>query len=284
MAIKEDALIESKALRESVINRVDILDKVKSIALLPGSVNTTIELTANYYEVGKEAINSIVKIHREELENDGLRVLKGNKLKSLKDSGLIPKNTAHFTIVTRRALLRIGMILQDSIIAKKVRTYLLDVEEVTREKSPEIINEAVVKQNLKEIELKAMRAETAKKNAAIRQAKLMFQFTKEYQHKLSPESVTVLINAATTVLTGEPLLPPPVIDKTYTAEQIGKELGITSVMVGRIANKHGLKTAQFGMTILGQSRYSTKQVPQWVYNEAGRVAVIEAVEKEAMNK
>lgn len=284
MSIQESALIESKSLRESVIENIHVLEKVKKLSALPSTTSCSIDLAAEYFDVPKDTIKTVIKLNREELEEDGLRILKGKQLRSLKDLSVISRNTPMFTVIPRRAMLRIGMLLRDSEVAKQLRTFLLNIEEVAQHKAPEVIDEAIVKQKLKEIELKAMRAETARKNAAIKEAKLMMEFTKDYKDKLSSESITAMLNAATTVLTGYPLLPAPVIEKTYTAEQIGKELGITSIMVGRIANKYGFKTAEFGYTILGKSRHSSKQVPQWVYNEAGRVAVIEAVEKEAVNK
>lgn len=48
------------------------------------------------------------------------------------------------------------------------------------------------------------------------------------------------------VVTEFPALP----EKTYSATEIGKELGISANMVGRIANKHGLKTAQYSTFVL----------------------------------
>ncbi|BFH10572.1 hypothetical protein M5X00_03085 [Paenibacillus alvei] len=123
------ALIESKTLRESVIDRTDVLDKVKKLAMLPDDMNVSIDMAAEYYEVGKEAINSCIKDNRSELESDGLRVLMGNELKSYKDMGLIGKTASAFTVIPRRAVLRIGMLLRDSIIAQTVRSYLLDAEQ-----------------------------------------------------------------------------------------------------------------------------------------------------------
>lgn len=123
------ALIESKTLRESVIDRVDVLDKVKSLAMLPDDVNTSMEMVAEYYEVPKQTINSLLHDNREELWSDGVRTLKGAELNSLKELGVIGKNASAFTVIPRRAVLRIGMLLRDSTIAQTVRSYLLDAEQ-----------------------------------------------------------------------------------------------------------------------------------------------------------
>ncbi|MEV2324784.1 hypothetical protein ABNE47_21195, partial [Paenibacillus larvae] len=126
--INSSALIESKTLRESVIDRTEVLDKVKKLSMLPDDVNISVEMAAKYYEVGKETINSVIKVNRNELESDGLKVLTGAELMSLKDMGVIGKNTVSFTIIPRRAVLRIGMLLRDSQVARSVRDHLLNVE------------------------------------------------------------------------------------------------------------------------------------------------------------
>ncbi|ARF68922.1 hypothetical protein B7C51_15640 [Paenibacillus larvae subsp. pulvifaciens] len=126
--INSSALIESKTLRESVIDRTEVLEKVKKLSMLPDDMNASIEIAATYYEVSRKAINSLILDHREELENDGLRVLTGNELISLKEMGVIGKNAAAFTIIPRRAVLRIGMLLRDSPVARSVRDHLLNVE------------------------------------------------------------------------------------------------------------------------------------------------------------
>ncbi|BFH71899.1 hypothetical protein J27TS7_08200 [Paenibacillus dendritiformis] len=123
------ALLESKTLRESVIDRVGVLDKVKKLAMLPDDIHTNIELTAEYYEVGVKAIESLIYDHREELESDGLRVLTGSELSSFKKESQIKSRASSLTIIPRRAILRIGMLLRDSIIAQTVRSYLLDAEQ-----------------------------------------------------------------------------------------------------------------------------------------------------------
>lgn len=125
---KSDALLESVSLRESCIDRANVLDKVKKLILLPGDMNGSIDQVSSYYEVGDETIRSCIKDNREELASDGLRVVTGDELKSFKDLGLIGKNTSAFTIIPRRAILRIGMLLRDSVIARAVRVYLLNTE------------------------------------------------------------------------------------------------------------------------------------------------------------
>jgi hypothetical protein len=142
--MNSDVLIESKSLRNSYVGRVAVLDKVKALSMLPDNENVSVEMAAEYYEVGKEAINSLIKDNREELVKDDLTVLVGTELKSYKDMGVVGKNASAFTVIPRRALLRIGMMLRDSLVARAVRDYLLNREQEapqrTRSNEPDLIH------------------------------------------------------------------------------------------------------------------------------------------------
>jgi hypothetical protein len=267
---KSDALIESRSLRESVIDRTDVLDKVKKLVMLPDDLHISVEMAASYFEVSKSTIEAVIHDHRDEVESDGLKVLRGEELTCFKQVANISKRARAFTIIPRRAVLRIGMLLRDSKVAKTVRDYLLNVEEVARKETPQVIDKAA------EFEMKRLRAEAMLKNAKVREAKLIMQMTEKFKDKLSSESIEALIGTATAIITDSPVLPAPKIEKTYTAEEIARELGTTSNMIGRMANKLGLKTAKYGYNILGKSKYSEKQVPQFIYNELGRQELIKA--------
>ncbi|MDD9149229.1 hypothetical protein OYT88_11760 [Sporolactobacillus sp. CQH2019] len=131
---KSDAFIESKSLRESVIRHTEVLDKVKGLTMLPDDLHVTVQMAADYYEVGETAISSLIHDNRDELESDGLKSLKGDDFKkfvtSLKEeANIVSPKTRSLTIIPRRAILRMGMLLRDSEVAKQVRTYLLNLEE-----------------------------------------------------------------------------------------------------------------------------------------------------------
>jgi hypothetical protein len=88
----------------------------------------------------------VIERHRDELEENGLQVLSGAGLKEYHSSLMSVSNnvrpfstkTRYLTIIPRRALLRIGMLLRDSEVASMVRSYLLNVEMICREEAPEI--------------------------------------------------------------------------------------------------------------------------------------------------
>lgn len=126
--MQSNALIESRSLRQAYADRTDVLDKVKYLLLLPDDMNASVEMTSSYYEVPKQTIVSLIHDNREELETDGLKTLAGEELNSLKELGVIGKNSSSFTIIPRRAILRIGMLLRDSLVARAVRDQLLNVE------------------------------------------------------------------------------------------------------------------------------------------------------------
>jgi len=121
-------LVESKTMRDKYMDNDYVLEKVKALVLLPNDTHITTEMASNYFEVGIEAINSLIKDHREELESDEMLVLVGEQLKSFKDICQIESRARALTVIPRRAILRMGMLLRDSLIAKSVRTYLLNVE------------------------------------------------------------------------------------------------------------------------------------------------------------
>ena len=271
---KIDALLESKSLRDEYANRTEILNKVKALVLLPDDVNATTEMATNYYEVSLKALEALIQDHREELESDGLRVLRGNELTYFKQVGAISKNSAALTIIPRRAILRIGMLLRDSEVAKAVRTALLNIEDVARNQAPHVIKHAIDKQD-REARLQVMLM-----NAQTRRAKLIFDATKEFKKHLSDVAIESLVSAATEMLAGREIVPRPQVEKLYTASEIGAELGISANKVGRIAEKHGVKTAEYGVLVLDKSPHSAKQVSSFRYNEKGFQKIKELLESE----
>lgn len=71
---------------------------------------------------------------------------------------------------------------------------------------------------------------------------------------------------AAEVLSGVPLLPMQSINEnTLSADEVGIELGISGNMVGRIANQHNLKTAEYGKYFYDKSRHCQKQVETFRY-------------------
>lgn len=112
--------------------------------------------------------------------------------------------------------------------------------------------------------LKEKEIEARLKNARAREANILLKICNN--PNLSKEYVQVLQSKATEIVTGEKLLPLPVAErKTYSATEIGKELGITSTKVGILANKYNLKTDKYGKFYHDKSKYSNKEVESFRY-------------------
>lgn len=128
------------------------------------------------------------------------------------------------------------------------------------------------------IQIQQERSKAMLLNAQYRMLKLLI--SKPELQKLSPVAVETLgIKAAESIIDanlGEYL---PEVEKTYSATEVGNAFGITAAKVGRIANANGLKTDEYGITVMDKSRYSSKEVPNFRYNERGKAKIKEILEK-----
>ena len=141
--MKETQFISDRHLRDKNVGRFEVLEKVKDLLLISGTDYAVLSQVADYYEVGLEAIASLVKDNREELLEDGLINATGVETKQIlgKFSKDFANQRGYFTcdgikfnhrnnlLFTRRSILRVGMLLRDSLIAREVRSQLLNIEE-----------------------------------------------------------------------------------------------------------------------------------------------------------
>ena len=130
--VNSEALLESRTLRDKYADHLDILDKVKKLSILPDDIHVTVEMAANYYEVDKNTIEVLISRNSDEFRSDGMIVLYGDELKEAKRGYLQHVSNLKYApkvaLLPRRAVLRIGMLLRDSEVAKTVRNYLLNIE------------------------------------------------------------------------------------------------------------------------------------------------------------
>ncbi len=145
--MNETQFIDDRTLRDNSVSHYEVLEKVKELLLLPGTELATLKLVADFYEVDEKAIEKVYTRHFDELESDGMCNKKYTELSNLQYVGLktakgkvtfIFDNGEVFDYPTRgtkvfprRAILRVGMLLRDSVVAKEVRTQLLNIEEKT---------------------------------------------------------------------------------------------------------------------------------------------------------
>ncbi len=154
MRIKEkqnDNIITDRNVRDKCVRHYEVLEQVKQLLLIPNTGWATQKQVAAYYVVGEKAIETICSRHKDELDSDGVALKSYKEFLNIQNEGIetvigktIFKISNSETLVVpnrglkvfpRRAILRIGMLLRDSEIAKEIRTQLLNIEEKTSDKT-----------------------------------------------------------------------------------------------------------------------------------------------------
>lgn len=146
---ENDNIISDRSLRDKCVGHYEVLERVKELLLLPDTDLMSINHVAEYYEVTPEWIKELYGNHREEIDSDGTEILprgyyNGSKLKptsieqkqtsityTFEDGQIVTINNRGLKAFSKRAVLRIGMLLQQSNVAARIRTALLDIEEKT---------------------------------------------------------------------------------------------------------------------------------------------------------
>lgn len=163
--ITSESMVDNHDLRNELIARTEVLDKVKKLLLIPEMNCMTIRQVADYYEVDVDTIKRCCQRNRTEIEGDGVvnktpkifkEILKGTtcsvknfEQKNGKLAIQIDDNTRleipnrGIKCFSKRAVLRIGMLLRDSKIAQEVRTQLLNIVEHTAEEKPELLTQDI---------------------------------------------------------------------------------------------------------------------------------------------
>ena len=167
--MKEIELLEQKEIRENFIGRTEVLDRVGGLLLLPNTEFATTEQVSRYYNVDIESIQKITQRHKEELITDGYKNHKKREIEKIyslnghcvqdvqsientqfktiikfkNNKEILSFGNAGMSLFPKRAILRIGMLLRDSEVAKEIRTRLLDIVQDTEKVSPEIVHNVV---------------------------------------------------------------------------------------------------------------------------------------------
>ncbi|MED3122953.1 hypothetical protein [Bacillus wiedmannii] len=136
-------VISLKDKRDSLVDKVEVLSKVNELLLPPELEMATLQQVADFYDVSNKEIINLLESHKDEIVSDGCMLMKGNKISSFFPES---KRRGSYTVTSRngekytysnnesrlfpkRAILRVGMLLRDSEVAKKVRARLLNTEE-----------------------------------------------------------------------------------------------------------------------------------------------------------
>ncbi|QIU92159.1 Rha family transcriptional regulator [Yokenella regensburgei] len=87
---------------------------------------------------------------------------------------------------------------------------------------------------------------------------------------LAPEAKQTAAASIINPIVGFNAIPLPMIEEHFhTAAEVGEIIGVTANKIGRVANKHNLKTEQYGKFFLDKSKHSDKQVEAFRYNANG---------------
>ncbi len=126
----EIVLTESVSLRDKLCTEKNTicLQKIGSLVTLSQDGFATTEQVAEFYNVPLNTVKQIVKRHRNELDYDGYKVVARKEFSGIVNSNLHGQSR-RAAIFPKKAILRTGMLLTESEVAKQVRHYLLNVEE-----------------------------------------------------------------------------------------------------------------------------------------------------------
>lgn len=163
--ITENQIVDNVVLRDEMIDRVDVLDKVKELFLIPQLECLTIKQVAEYYEVDLDTIKKCYQRNMGEIDLDGVRnetpktikeflngtycpfknleQLNGRLVMQIDDNTTMVIPNRGIKMFPKRAILRIGMLLRDSEVAKEVRTQLLNAFDQTQKHNPDLLTKDI---------------------------------------------------------------------------------------------------------------------------------------------
>lgn len=143
---KIDNIISDRNIRDKCVSHYEVLERVKELLLLPDTKLMSINQVAEYYEVSPQWIKDLYTQNKNEIDSDGTKMIKrnhydGSLLKTTSvekkqtsityifdDGQVVTINNRGLKAFSKRAVLRIGMLLQQSDVARRVRDALLNIE------------------------------------------------------------------------------------------------------------------------------------------------------------
>ncbi|WP_413627715.1 ORF6N domain-containing protein [Fructilactobacillus vespulae] len=216
-------------------------------------------------------VNELINRNKKRFSNNDLTDLKSSKYSEVvrNDLGFTQNSinrASHIYLLSERGYAKLLKILDDDT-AWEVYDKLVD----------EYFNMrvAVKSNNTKLIDKDKLAL--MKQNAATRQANALYRIAMKVKNNDVEQQR--LLNEAQKCITEMNVLP-VMTEKDYSAQEIGKKLGVSSNKVGRMCNELGLKAEKgqqnkYGRWANSKSKSSHKEVPQWLYTEAGFKAIKE---------
>ena len=119
------------------MDRVEVLNRVGGLLLLPNTESATTRQVAEFYGVGYQVVNKLLHRNREELEANGMKVIPRREIKELVIKELVYEDSMSLykiskrgeTFFNKRTILLVGFMLRDSKIVQEFRNQVLNVIE-----------------------------------------------------------------------------------------------------------------------------------------------------------
>lgn len=73
---EQENIISDRSMRDKCVGRYDVLEKVKTLLLLPDTDLMSINGVADYYEVSPQRIKDLYTQNKEEIDGDGTSLIK----------------------------------------------------------------------------------------------------------------------------------------------------------------------------------------------------------------
>ena len=139
--ITEDEFLTNRELRDSVGDRLETLSLTKDTVLVPVFNVATTKMVAEYYGVHPRSVHQVMSVHRAELNSNGTHTLTGEAMDArpefardpygfrkpirLSNDQIVDIRGAGSIVHNEYAILRIGMLLRDSEVARELRKRLV---------------------------------------------------------------------------------------------------------------------------------------------------------------
>jgi len=137
--------------RAALLDRIDVLNKVKALMLMPEIFMVTTRQLADYFEESIDNIRKCYAAHKEELTSNGACLISPSELKErltgknfqsvgskhgqmicIGDEYYLEMNNRGALFFPPRAILNMAMLLPKSRIAQEIRNQLLNIAEATQ--------------------------------------------------------------------------------------------------------------------------------------------------------
>lgn len=135
--------------RAALLDRIDVLNKVKALMLMPGILMITVKQLAEYFEESADNIHKCYAAHKAELISNGACLISSSELRErlngkkfqsvgskhgtmvcIEDNYYFEMNNRGALFFPPRAILNMAMLLPKSRVAREIRAQLLNITEM----------------------------------------------------------------------------------------------------------------------------------------------------------